>query len=476
MSQRGRPAPLPLPRSGMAADHIFTVSEITRGIRNALEDAFGPVTVQGEVAGYKGTSSSGHTYFSLKDATAQIDVVLYADRATPAMLAALQNGLAFQVYGELTVYEKSGRYQIRALRVEPIGYGALQARFDALRKKLELEGLFATGRKRRLPLYPTRIGIVTSEDGAALHDMVRVLRARAPYARIVFADTRVQGDGAARDIARAIARMNERRGVDVLIVGRGGGSLQDLWAFNEEAVVRAIVASAIPVVSAVGHETDSTLADLAADESAATPTHAAQIVVKEIGAIREKLADMSQHARRRILGELAHARSRLQGLGSHRALREPAWRIREGQQELDRLQGMITRALRDWVTVRRAKVDRCGARLQSHSPGRSLAQARDRVGSCRRNLERAMTTGLARHRERVQSQMRLLESFDHHRVLERGYALVWSESGEMLRKRGSELRPGDPIEVQFFDARAGARITEVIRESATPEKSGKETT
>src|SRR6185295_7161754 len=253
MNSRGRPAPLPLPRSGSAAGPIFTVSEITRGIRNVLEDAFGPVTVQGEVAGYKGTSSSGHTYFSLKDASAQIDVVLYADRATPAMLASLQNGISFQVFGEITVYEKSGRYQIRALRVEPIGYGALQARFDALKRKLELEGLFAAERKRPLPLYPTRIGIITSESGAVLHDMVRFLRARAPYVRIVFADTRVQGDGAARDIAAAIARMNAKSNVDVLIVGRGGGSLQDLWAFNEEAVVRAIVASAIPVVSAVGH-------------------------------------------------------------------------------------------------------------------------------------------------------------------------------------------------------------------------------
>jgi len=466
MNSRGRPAPLPLPRSGMSADHIFTVSEITRGIRNALEDAFGPITVQGEVAGYKGTFSSGHTYFSLKDAGAQIDVVLYADRATPAMLASLQNGLSFQVFGELTVYEKSGRYQIRALRVEPLGYGALQARFDALKKKLELEGLFATDRKRRLPLYPTRIGIVTSESGAALHDMVRILRARAPYARIVFADTRVQGDGAARDIARAIARMNRRGGVDVLIVGRGGGSLQDLWAFNEEAVVRAIVASAVPVVSAVGHETDTTLADFAADARAATPTHAAQIVVKDCEEIRKTLATMSQVARRRIVAELAHARSRLRGFESHRALREPEWRIREGQQEVDRLQGRITRALRDWVTVRRAAVSRCDARLQAHSPGRSLARAGDRVQSCRRSLERATATVLARRRERVLSQMRLLESFDHHRVLERGYALVWSESGDTLRKRGASLRPGDPIEVQFFDARAGAKVTEVRKETS----------
>ncbi|HYQ88758.1 MAG TPA: exodeoxyribonuclease VII large subunit [Candidatus Binatia bacterium] len=474
MNSRGRPAPLPLPRSGRAADHIFSVSEITRGIRSALEDAFGPITVQGEVAGYKGTFSSGHTYFSLKDAGAQIDVVLYADRATPAMLASLQNGLAFQVYGELTVYEKSGRYQIRALRVEPMGYGALQARFDALRKKLELEGLFATDRKRRLPLYPTRIGIVTSESGAALHDMLRILQARAPYARIVFADTRVQGDGAARDIARAIARMNARGGVDVLIVGRGGGSLQDLWAFNEEAVVRAIVASAVPVVSAVGHETDTTLADFAADERAATPTHAAQIVVKEIGAIREKLADMSEHARRRILGELAHARSRLQGLGSHRALREPAWRIREGYQELDRLQGRITRALRDWVTVRRAAVSRWDARLQSHSPGRSFARARDRIEGCRQRATKSLAMNLARRRESVRSQTRLLASFDHHQVLERGYALIWSGDQGTLLKRGAGLHSSDPIQVQFFDARASARVTEVVPERAEPAEAGKE--
>ena len=466
MNSRGRPAPLPLPRSGSAAGPIFTVSEITRGIRNVLEDAFGPVTVQGEVAGYKGTSSSGHTYFSLKDASAQIDVVLYADRATPAMLASLQNGISFQVFGEITVYEKSGRYQIRALRVEPIGYGALQARFDALKRKLELEGLFAAERKRPLPLYPTRIGIITSESGAVLHDMVRFLRARAPYVRIVFADTRVQGDGAARDIAAAIARMNAKSNVDVLIVGRGGGSLQDLWAFNEEAVVRAIVASAIPVVSAVGHETDVTLADLAADARAATPTHAAEVVVKEIAAIREKLEDMSHHARRRILAELAHARSRLHGLESHRALREPAWRIREGQQELDRLHERIARALRDWVTVRRTAVSRWDTRLQSHSPARSFAHARDRIESCRRSMDRAMGTDLARRRKSVESQRRLLESFDHHRVLERGYALVWSESGERLRKRGAELRPGDPIEVQFFDARAGATVTEVKKETS----------
>jgi exodeoxyribonuclease VII large subunit len=251
-------------------------------------------------------------------------------------------------------------------------------------------------------------------------------------------------------------------------VGRGGGSLQDLWAFNEEAVVRAIVGSRIPVVSAVGHESDNTLADFAADLRAATPTHAAQIVVKDSAGIRNTLATMSEVARRRILAELAHARSRLRGFESHRALREPEWRIREGMQRIDRLEGKLRRALSDWVTVRRTAVVRSEATLRLHSPARSFAHARERVESCRRSIARAMATDLARRRKSVESQRRLLDSFDHHQVLERGYALVWSEGGGTLRKRGAELRPGDAIQVQFLDARAGARVTEV-------EVTGKET-
>ena len=471
MSTRGRPAPLPLP----GQSRIFTVSEITRGVRDALEAAFGVVIVQGEVTGYKGPNrSSGHSYFSLKDANAEIAVVLYADRTTAAIQDFLGNGIAIQVEGDLSVYESRGVYQIRALQVQPVGYGALRARFDALKRKLEAEGLFAPERKRPVPRYPTRIGIVTSATGEALQDIVRILRTSAPYAQLVLADTRVQGEGAAREIAAALDRMAARGGVEVVIVGRGGGSIQDLWAFNEEPVVRAIARCRVPVVSAVGHQGDDTLADHAADLRAATPTHAAQLIVKDIEEIRRTLRTMSTHARKRILAELAHARSRLRGYESHHALKEPRRRIRDGMQDLDRAQEQLTRALRDWVTIRRGAVHQCSTRLRAHAPSRSFARARDRIGSCRRSLLRAVVTGWTRRRERVESQMRLLESFDHHRVLERGYALVWSEQGAALRKRGMEIRPGDPVEIQFFDARAGARVTEIVPEGSTPETSGKE--
>lgn len=471
MNSRGRPAPLPLPSSNL----VYTVSQISKGIRTALENAFDVVIVQGEVSGFKGQHSNGNTYFSLKDPGAEISVVLFADRTTRLILDSLANGITVQVEGDLTVFERQGKYQLRALRIHSVGYGALQARFDALKRKLELEGLFAVERKRPLPLYPTSIGIVTSTTGAALQDLLRILRGHAPYARITLADTRVQGDGAARDIAAAIRRMNRWGQADVLIVGRGGGSTQDLWAFNEEIVVRAIVESRIPVVSAVGHEADITLADFAADHRAATPTHAAHLVVKDIEEIRRTLAQLSQVARKRILAELEHEKSRLRGLEHHRALREPAWRIRQEIQNVDLFHTRLTRGLRDGVTPRRGTLQELATRLRSHTPSRSFARARDRIEASRRSAFRAVTTALASRRERLLRERRLLESVDHVTVLRRGYALVWSQDGTKVRKRGTELHAGDSVELQFFDARAGARVTEVIPGGAVSEKSGKET-
>ncbi len=468
MSQRGRL--VPFPATGRS-DHVFTVSELTQGIKSTLEDRFGVVIVQGEITSLK-QATSGHVYFSLKDEQAEISVVLFAGQVPPSVRDSLQNGVALLVEGEVTVYAKRGAYQIKAIRVEPVGYGALQAQFEALKRKLELEGLFAPGRKRPLPRYPTRIGIVTSETGAALRDMTRILRARAPYASITVADTRVQGEGAAQEIAAALARMNAWGQVEVIIVGRGGGSPQDLWAFNEEAVVRAIVRSGIPVVSAVGHEVDVSLADLAADVRAATPTHAAQIVVKDIEEIRRTLGDMTRHARERILRELRQARSLLKGLETHHALRRPEQRIQDERQGLDQMQERLARALQDWVTIRRGSTEVLTERLRAHAPDRSFARARDRIEAIRRRALQTFASDLARRRERIASHARLLDSFDHHRVLERGYALVWGDGGATLLKRGAGLRASDPVLVQFFDARAVARITEVALERP---QSGKET-
>ncbi len=467
MNGRSRVMTIPIPGR---PERVFTVSELTREIKSALEERLGVVIVQGEIAALK-RHTSGHIYFCLKDESSEIRIALFAGNAG-SVRNTLVNGMAVQVEGEVTVYAKQGIYQIRALHVEPVGYGALQARFDALKRKLQAEGLFAPERKRALPPYPTRIGIVTSRSGAALRDMIRILRTRAPYARITVADARVQGEGAAEEIAAALARMNVWGGVEVIVVGRGGGSPQDLWAFNEETVVRAIVASRIPVVSAVGHEVDYTLADFAADLRAATPTHAAQMIVKDREEIRRMLLDLSHHARKRILREIEGARARLRRFEDHHALKRPERRIQEELQSLDQVQERLARALGGWVITRRRRAEVLAERLNGHAPSRSFARARDRIEALRCRGAQALAGRIARDRERVQSRGRLLDSFDHHRVLERGYALVWSEESRALLKRGSGLREGDVIGVQFYDARARANITEVRAKS---DETGKET-
>ncbi len=461
MNQRGRV--VQVPRSGRP-DRVYTVSELTESVKRTLEEQHGIVMVQGEVTALN-RHGSGHIYFSLKDAQAQVKIALFASKVTATIREVLQEGMVVRVEGQLTVYAVRGDLQIIAARVEPVGYGALQAQFEALKRKLQLEGLFADERKRALPRYPTRIGIVTSASGAVLHDIVRVLRMRAPYASITFADVRVQGEGAAREIAMALGRMNAWGGVDVIVVGRGGGSPQDLWAFNEEPVVRAIVASRIPVVSAVGHEVDVTLADLAADVRAATPTQAGSLVVKDHEEIRRTLRDLTRHAHKRIVGELLQAKTDLRGLQNHYALKHPERRIQDGRQTVDQRVERLGRALAGWVDTRRRRTEVLDERIRGHSPSRSLARAHDRIDAARQRGEQALRSRLARSLERVAGKERLLGSFNHKRVLERGYALVWNEGGKELRKRGAGLAASDSIEVQFFDARAGARVTRVVPET-----------
>jgi exodeoxyribonuclease VII large subunit len=444
---------------------VWTVSEIAQAVKSTLELEFGTVLVQGEISGYK-VHTSGHHYFELKDRDATINVAFFKGAAS-RLRGPLESGMAVQVEGELTAYAARSQYQIIATRVEPVGYGALQAQFEALKRRLQAEGLFAPERKRLLPRYPMRVGIVTSASGAALRDMLRMLRARAPYLSITLADAKVQGEGAAEDIGAALKRMNEWGLADVIIVGRGGGSAQDLWAFNEEPVVRAIVASRIPVVSAVGHEVDFTLADLAADVRAATPTHAAELVVRHRDEIQRTLRDMSRHAKERLLGGIRQARERLRAVENHHALRQPERRVQEELQKIDHVQDRLSRALGDWVLSRRRRVEVMRERVHAHAPSRSFARARERLQAIRDRAIQTLATRLSRHRESVEATGRLLDAFDHRRVLERGYALVWTEGASALIHRGGRLRSDDPIEVQFYDARAGARVTRVIPEAAS---------
>src|SRR5947199_863129 len=292
---------------------VFTVSELTRSIRGTLEAKFGAVWVQGEISNHK-RHPSGHQYFTLKDQRAQISCVIW--RYTPAPLRQPRaDGAQVQVYGSVTGFEARGQYQLNVQVLQPRGIGLLQAKFEALKRKLEAEGLFAPERKRRLPKFPRRIGIVTSPSGAAIRDMLKVLRRRAPSVQILINPVRVQGTGAAQEIAvaiRELAMPNEAfPPVDLIVVTRGGGSIEDLWEFNEEIIARAVFHSALPVISAVGHEIDFTICDFVADLRAPTPSAAAELIVPDVADLERRLDGCTRALAHQLLNRVRDAQQRL---------------------------------------------------------------------------------------------------------------------------------------------------------------------
>jgi exodeoxyribonuclease VII large subunit len=387
---------------------ILTVAEVTRKIKQILEGGFPSVAIQGELSNVK-RHSSGHLYFTLKDESSQISGVMWRSRVgalsfTPA------DGMKVVATGRVTVYEPQGKYQIDAISIRPLGVGELQIAFEKLKEKLGAEGLFAPERKRAIPRYPTRIGIVTSPTGAALHDLLTVLRRRFPALTVVLAPARVQGVGAAEEIAQGIADLNELGGVDVMIVGRGGGSIEDLWAFNEEVVARAIAASGIPVISAVGHEVDVTIADFVADLRAPTPTAAGELAVPDQQALRAGLSVLVRKLRRDCDGLVGEGRERIDRLLRSYGFNRPADRVRQASQQLDEA------------------------------------------------IRRLRTGG--EHRLELQTQgannLRLrLESLNPRLVLKRGYAIV--SRGEELVTAAADVRSGEGLGIEFHDGKVRVR-------------------
>ncbi|MBI5367793.1 MAG: exodeoxyribonuclease VII large subunit, partial [Planctomycetes bacterium] len=361
--------PAPAPGSGGAAAsdrRILTVGELTRRIKTTLEAACGRVWVAGEVSNLR-RQPSGHQYFTLKDADAQIAAVLFAGIGQRLRFQ-LREGIEVVCCGPITVYEPQGKYQIKVESVEPKGKGALQLAFEQLKEKLEKEGLFDPRRKRPIPLLPRRIGLVTSPAGAALRDILNVLDRRFREVAVLLAPARVQGVGAAAEVAAGIRLLNGVADIDVLIVGRGGGSAEDLWAFNEEIVARAIAGSRIPVVSAVGHEIDVTIADLVADVRALTPTEAAERVCPR----KADLLDDLGERRRRLDGawgeRRAALRGRLETLGASYALRHPLDRIEQAGQRLDDLAERLRAGLAGRVALVGERLDGLGRLLAAQSP------------------------------------------------------------------------------------------------------------
>src|SRR5260221_11547388 len=427
------------------AAHVYSVTEITRAVRTVLEDQVGAVWVEGEISNYR-KQASGHQYFTLKDAGSQLACVLFARAGAWRRQAPLADGMHVQVRGALTVYEARGQYQLNVQMVQAGGEGLLQAKFEALKRKLEAEGLFDPARKRPIPKFPTAIALVTSSTGAALRDMLNILARRAPCVRVVILPVRVQGDGASGEIAAAIAEANRFpelgvKPVDVLVVTRGGGSAEDLWAFNEEIVARAIAASALPVVSAVGHEIDFTIADFVADLRAPTPSAAAELLVPDCAELARRFLEIGAQLRRHASRAMDQQRSRVALLARGELFRQPELRLREAAQRLDMATEALRRAPQARMDEARRTMAELAALLRQHRPDQMLAILRSQFGALRRQLSDGAQRRLAEARQRFTKTSELLRVLGPEATLLRGYSVTTAPDGALITST-AQVRAG----------------------------------
>ena len=437
---------------------MLTVSALTQRIKDALEQAFPALWVRGELSGVR-HAPSGHLYFTLKDAASQIDGVVW--RTTVSRLDfEPRDGVEVEVFGDVTVYPPRGRYQITVREMRPAGMGAMLLALEQLKRRLQAEGLFDAARKRPLPAYPMRVGLVTSPVGAAVRDLVKVLRARWPSIGIVLAPVRVQGEGAADEIAAAIARMNRLPGVDVLIVGRGGGSIEDLWAFNEEAVVRAVAGSAIPVIAAVGHEVDWTLADLAADVRAATPSNAAELAVRDRTEVAAAVGRMREALIRALGSGMTARRERLRGLLVQYGFRRLRDALGIHQQRIDDLLARLATALGGRLARARDRLAGLVRRYGLREWPRVLERRREETARARERLTAALIEGMNVRRTRLLGYEDRLRALSPRRVLERGYCLARRPDGSLVRAADG-LAIGERLGLEFARGEADARIEAV---------------
>jgi exodeoxyribonuclease VII large subunit len=437
---------------------VFTVGELTERIKTHLEDQFPAVWVEGEISNLR-VPSSGHAYFTLKDDLAQLRCVLFRNRGRRVRFD-LEDGLHVLAFGGLDVYAARGEYQLVVELLEPKGLGALGLAFEQLKRKLEAEGLFDPARKRPLPPYPRVIGIVTSPTGAAIRDMLHIIGRRFAGLRILVAPVRVQGEEAPGEIVRALGDLQALPDLDVVIVGRGGGSVEDLWAFNDERVARAIAACRVPVISAVGHETDFTIADFAADLRAPTPSAAAELVVREKLHVARGLVALYVRLKQAMLARLARARERTDFLLRRRVLTEPARALRDLYRRLDDLGARLALAAR--ATHRRAahRVDLARNALRSLNPVARIANGAALLVQLKSRLAAAAANGVKACRHRFEGAVGRLQSLSPLAVLGRGYSLTRLPSGVVVR-RAAQVRAGDPIEILLHRGALGARVTEV---------------
>lgn len=437
---------------------LLTVSELTALVRERLEAEFPDFWLEGELTNLR-TPASGHLYFTLKDQSAQVRAVLFRG-AAQRLRFALKEGLQVIVRGRLGVYEPRGEYQVLVEYLEPKGIGALQLAFEQLKERLAKEGLFDQARKRPLPFLPRRVGLVTSLSGAAIRDMLTVLKRRCPILGVVIAPVPVQGEGAAPQIAEAVRALGESGEVDVLIVGRGGGSLEDLWCFNEEVVVRAIAASPVPVVSAVGHEIDYTLADFAADYRAPTPSAAAEAVAPVLDDLLRQVRDLAGRAARALANRLALLRHRVadpEQVGS--ALRS---RVQQEAQRLDDAMERLAAAVQAALQEARMRLMRGQHGLEVRSPLARVRRALGVLPQLGKRAEQALLAALTLKRQAVRALAAGLDGLSPLAVLGRGYSLVQRASDGRIVRDARQVRAGEAVLVRLARGRLGCEVRETV--------------
>jgi len=426
-----------------AAREYLSVSQLNNRARLLLEDVLAEVWVEGEISNLA-RPASGHLYFSLKDSKAQVRCALFRGHA-PRVRTELRNGLAVRVHGRVSLFEGRGDFQLIIDSLEPAGDGALRLAFEALKSRLTEEGLFAAERKRALPAYPQRIGIISSPSGAVIRDIISVWTRRAPQLSLTLIPTAVQGEQAAAQIVKAL-QMAALCHFDALIVARGGGSLEDLWPFNEEGVVRAVAACPLPIISAVGHETDVTLCDFAADVRAPTPSAAAELLAPDNSELIRRVNTLASRLHLRLQQKLSQGRLQLEGIRCR--LRHPGERLRQQAQRLDDLDIRLARALAAVQQHRYQQHSQLSRRLAAQHPGQRCKLLRQRLDELKRRLSQSQTTRLNQARQQISARAQQLHLVSPLSTLSRGYSILLDEQGKVLR-RAQDTAPGQSLQARL---------------------------
>jgi exodeoxyribonuclease VII large subunit len=430
-----------------APESVLTVTELTREIREVLEGRIGSVWVEGEISNHR-LQSSGHQYFTLKDAGSQVSCVMFRGSATRSAVR-LTDGAQVQIYGEISVYEPRGQYQMVVKQVQMKGQGSLQARFEALKRKLYDEGLFDDDYKQPIPKFPRTVVLVTSPTGAAIQDMLNILGRRAPWLRVLVFPVRVQGVGVERETIRAIEVLNEaeRFGLprpDTIVIGRGGGSIEDLWAYNEESLARAIYASRIPIISAVGHEIDFTIADFVADLRAPTPSAAAELLAPDVAELRRYFDSTARVLENRVSSVLDHHQHVLELIAKGPLAHEPERQIQQAEQRVDDAETTLSQVVREQLQALSEEIADKHQTLTQHHPRVMISEAGHRVQSSAERIRQLLQHRLVRLEDRIRARADLLRNLGPDSILSRGFSYTMTADGRSLRD-AAQVQSGDKL-------------------------------